>query len=388
MLYLRLKMLKFVDQLSKKELTNKKILLRVDFDISVKGGKIRENFRIKSHRETLDYLLDNGAKVMLISHLGHDVSEASFAPIVEQLGLILGQTLTLVPHAALDSVGALFDKCPILLLDNLRQDSREVENDDGFAMELAKGFDYYINDAFAAMHRNHASLVAITRHLPSYAGLLVKKEIDNLEQAMGAPMEGKVLVLGGAKISTKMPIIKNFLDKADKILIGGALANNFFKAQGIKIGTSVVDDSIAPDIRSENIILPKDFITAEKESESGSVKLYKQLADVGPIEAILDIGPETAEEWADIIERSKMVIWNGPMGFFEHKNFAEGTEIVAEAVVKAECSIIGGGDTIAAVDKFGLLERYSFVSTGGGAMLEFLAGNKLPGLEALSYYNL
>lgn len=378
--------MKVISNLDKNQLLNKKVLLRVDFDVPVVDGRIAEDFRIKAQKETIDYLLDNGARVMLISHLGHDVSGTSFNSIVEQLGLILGQTLTIVPHVELDSVGALFDKCPILLLDNLRQDSREVENNDGFAEELSKGFDYYINDAFAAMHRNHASLVAITRHLPSYAGFLVKKEIDNLEQAMGAPMEGKVLVLGGAKISTKIPVIKNFVNKAEKILIGGALANNFFKAQGIKIGASFVDDSVAPDIRSENIILPRDFITAEKESESGSVKLYKQLANIGSMEAILDIGPETAEEWADIIEQSNMVIWNGPMGFFEHKDFAEGTEIIAEAVVKAERSIIGGGDTIAAVNIFGLLDKYTFASTGGGAMLEFLSGNKLLGLEALGYY--
>ncbi len=379
-------MIKYINELKKEDLENKKVLLRVDFDIPIIDGKIAEDYRIKAQKETIDYLINAGARVLMVAHLGHEISDASFSPIVEELGTILGQTLTLVPRLELASVNFLFEKCQLLLLDNIRQDSLEIQNDDGLAVRLANGFDYYVNDAFATMHRNHTSIVAVTKHLPSYAGLLVRKEVDNLEQAMRAPMEGKILVLGGAKISTKMPVIKNFIERAEKILIGGALANNFFKTQGIKVGASVVDDAVALDVKSENIILPRDFITAEKGSESSSVKLYKPPANVGEAEAILDIGPETAEEWAEIIERAKMVIWNGPMGYFEHKDFEEGTEIIAEAVSKVERSIVGGGDTIVAVDKFGLLDKYGFVSTGGGAMLEFLAGNKLPGLEALGYY--
>lgn len=379
-------MIKYINELKKEDLENKKVLLRVDFDIPIIDGKIAEDHRIKAQKETIDYLINAGARVLMVVHLGHEISDASFSPIVEELGTILGQTLTLVPRLELASVNFLFEKCQLLLLDNIRQDSLEIQNDDGLAVRLANGFDYYVNDAFATMHRNHTSIVAVTKHLPSYAGLLVRKEVDNLEQAMRAPMEGKILVLGGAKISTKMPVIKNFIERAEKILIGGALANNFFKTQGIKVGASVVDDAVALDVKSENIILPRDFITAEKGSESSSVKLYKPPANVGEAEAILDIGPETAEEWAEIIERAKMVIWNGPMGYFEHKDFEEGTEIIAEAVSKVERSIVGGGDTIVAVDKFGLLDKYGFVSTGGGAMLEFLAGNKLPGLEALGYY--
>ena len=379
-------MIKYINELKKEDLENKKVLLRVDFDIPIIDGKIAEDYRIKAQKETIDYLINAGARVLMVVHLGHEISDASFSPIVEELGTILGQTLTLVPRLELASVNFLFEKCQLLLLDNIRQDSLEIQNDDGLAVRLANGFDYYVNDAFATMHRNHTSIVAVTKHLPSYAGLLVRKEVDNLEQAMRAPMEGKILVLGGAKISTKMPVIKNFIERAEKILIGGALANNFFKTQGIKVGASVVDDAVALDVKSENIILPRDFITAEKGSESSSVKLYKPPANVGEAEAILDIGPETAEEWAEIIERAKMVIWNGPMGYFEHKDFEEGTEIIAEAVSKVERSIVGGGDTIVAVDKFGLLDKYGFVSTGGGAMLEFLAGNKLPGLEALGYY--
>jgi phosphoglycerate kinase len=291
-----------------------------------------------------------------------------------------------VPHAELASVDLLFEKCQLLLLDNIRQDSREIQNDEGLAVSLSNGFDYYVDSAFAVMHREHASIVAITKHLPSYAGLLTKKEVEGLSRAINAPADGKIFVLGGAKISTKMPVIKNFIDRAEKILIGGALANDFFQAQGINVGISVVDDTVSSDVRSENIILPGDFITNIKGGDSDSIRLYKKVINIGAAEAILDIGPKTAEEWAEMIERSKMVIWNGPMGYFEHKDFEEGTEVIAEAVAKVEHSIIGGGDTIAAVDKFGFLDKYGFVSTGGGAMLEFLAGNKLPGLEALGYY--
>ncbi|MEK7151138.1 MAG: phosphoglycerate kinase [Patescibacteria group bacterium] len=380
-------MLKFISDISKDELKNKKILLRVDFDVPIIDGKIIEDFRIKAHKETIEYLLNNGAKIMLVSHLGHEVSDVSFFPIVEQIGEVLGQTITLVPHSELSEVGKLFEVADVFLLDNIRQDKREAENDDKLALSLSKDFDYYVNDDFATAHRKHASIVAITKHLPSYAGFLIKKETENLKRAVDTPLDGKVLVLGGAKISTKMPVIKNFIDKAEKILIGGALANNFFQAQGISVGASVIDDSAKPDARSENIILPRDFITTEKNGDSSSVKLYNKAESVGLKEAILDIGPETAEEWAEIIERAKMVIWNGPMGYYEHKDFEEGTEIIAEAVAKVEYSIVGGGDTIVAVNKFGLLDRYTFVSTGGGSMLEFLAGNKLPGLDALGYYD-
>ena len=377
--------MKYIDELKKEELSGKKVLLRVDFDVPIVDGKISEDFRIKAHKVTIDYLLGNGAKIMLVSHLGHEISGASFLPITEQLGDILGHTITLIPHKELDAADKLFESCPVLLLDNTRQDGREVENDDSFALILSKGFDYYVNDDFATAHRKHASVVAVAKHLPSCAGFLIKKEVENLKQAMDAPADGKVLALGGAKISTKMPVIKNFIDKADKILIGGALANDFFQAQGIQIGKSVVDGSISPDVTSDKIILPHDMVISADKS-GVSVPAISTVRDIGADEAILDIGPETAKEWTSIIKRAKMVIWNGPMGLFEVEKFGEGTRLVAHAVAGSTRSIIGGGDTIAAVDKLGLLDEYSFVSSGGGSMLEFLAGNKLPGLEALGYY--
>ncbi|MBI2670209.1 MAG: phosphoglycerate kinase [Candidatus Yanofskybacteria bacterium] len=416
--------MKYINELKKEELNNKKILLRVDFDVPLTQSpttnpegetlspygagrqsltKIGDNFRIKAQKETIDYLISFGAKVLLVGHLGHDVSGASFGPIVEELGEILGQTLTLVPHSELDGINPergregtqrasalygvdkLFGVGPLLLLDNIRQNSREIQNNEELAVSLSNGFDYYVNDAFAVMHRNHASVVAITRHLPSFAGFLIKKETESLRRALEAPVDGKVLVLGGAKISTKLPVIKNFLDKAEKILIGGAVANNFFKARGINVGASMVDNEFLLDVESEKIILPEDVLISEdKTGDSG--------AETSPIEnidsshLILDIGPETAKHYAEIIKTAKMVIWNGPMGLSEVEVFAEGTRDIAKAVASAAKSIVGGGDTVAAVDKLDLLDRYSFVSTGGGAMLEFLAGNRLPGLEVLDYY--
>jgi 3-phosphoglycerate kinase len=383
-------MMKLLSSLQKQELENKKVLVRADFNVPVTDGKIEEIFRIKALKETTDFLLENGAKVAIVSHIE---SIPNFLPITEQVGEILGQVLTLVPLSELKSIGSLFENCPTVLIDNIRQDSREMENSEGFARELAEGFDFYINDAFAVSHRNHASVLAITNFLPSYAGFQMEKEIDNLCRALNEPAEGKIIVLGGAKISTKLPTIKNFLNKAEKILIGGALANNFFRFQGLKTGKSLVDEEslnllselYESGIIVKKIILPIDFVVAKnKEVETSETKIT---GDVDEEEAILDIGPETAKKFAELIEEAKMIIWNGPMGFFEIDKFALGTKSIADAVTMVKQSLVGGGDTILAVEKLGLLDKFSFVSTGGGAMLDFLAGKKLPGLEVLGYYD-
>jgi phosphoglycerate kinase len=391
--------MKTIDQLGKNELSGKKVLLRVDFNVPVIAGKIAEVFRIKAVKETVDYLLGNGTKVALVSHIE---AVESFSLIVEQIGEVLGQTLVLVPFSELNSLDGLFNASPILLLDNVRQDKREIENDKEFARELSAGFDFYVNDAFAVCHRNHASVSVITEYLPSYAGFLIKKETENLSEALKAPAAGKIVVLGGAKISTKLPVIKNFLDKAEKILIGGAIANSFFKARGIQIGASVVDDTVVDpvksseagaakrqfygvDVSSPKIVLPESIVvTEDRTGKSGATSM--PLGDIAPNQMIVDICPEFAEKFAEIIKGSEMAIWNGPMGLSEIERFAQGTKIIARAVALASHSIVGGGDTIAAADKLGLLDKYGFVSTGGGAMLEFLADEKLPGLEALGYY--
>lgn len=378
----------FLEGLKPEDINGKKAILRADFDVSVKAGKVAENFRIRAQKETVDYLINKGAKVLLVAHIGHEVSNASFGPITEEISEILGQTLTLVPHSELGNVNLLFKECPVLLLDNIRQNKSEIENREDFAQNLSREFDFYINNDFAVSHRRHASVAAITEFLPSYAGFLMKKELENLSRAISAPAAGKILVLGGAKISTKLPLIKNFLGKAERILIGGALANNFFAAKGIKIGRSTADINVGIDeevLTSENISLPTDIlVTDDKNSKTGGE--VRIVSDIAAEEVIADIGPETTKIFVEAIRNSKMVIWNGPMGLAEIELFSEGTRAVASAVSEIKNSIIGGGDTITAVDKFSLLDKYGFVSTGGGALLEFLAGERLPGLEALNFY--
>jgi len=237
---------------------------------------------------------------------------------------------------------------------------------------LTEGFDFYINNAFAVCHRKHASVSAVTKFLPAYAGLLVTEEVAKLQEAVNAPKQGKIVIMGGAKSATKISVIKNFLNKADKILLGGVIVNDILKERGEYIGDSVADENSAEllaglDLSTPELVIPNDF-----------AKLNDK---------ILDIGPKSIDRYIDLIRGAKMVIWNGPLGLFEDDRFALGTNSIAEAVSALKVpTILGGGDTIAAISKLGLLDKFSFVSTGGGAMLEFLAGNKLPGLEALGYY--
>jgi len=377
-------MIKYISELKKSDLEGKKVLLRVDFNTSVDGdGKIEE-FKIKANLETIDYLINSGASVVMLSHV--DPPLDSFSSIIDQITKTLGHEFKFVSLPDFLSGTWNLEPGNLSLIDNIRQDSREVQNDEGFAQELSKGFDFYVNDAFASMHRNHASVVGIAKFLPAYAGLLVRKETENLKQAIDAPREGKVLVMGGAKISTKLPVIKNFLNKAEKILIGGALANNFFQKQGINVGASLVDDSISPEVESDNIILPTDIIVSRDKTGKSEVTT-SPVKNLEPDELILDIGPETRSRFIEIIKNAQTVIWNGPLGFSEIQAFAEGTEIVASAVVSAKYSIVGGGDTIAVLDKLNMLDKISFVSTGGGAMLDFLASQHLPGLEVLGYHD-
>ncbi|PJE50785.1 MAG: phosphoglycerate kinase [Candidatus Yanofskybacteria bacterium CG10_big_fil_rev_8_21_14_0_10_36_16] len=375
--------MKTINALNKNDLNGKKVLLRVDFDVPVVSGKILESFRIESQKPMVDYLIENGANVVMCAHIS---SIDSFESIVSQIGDVLKHEIKFLPLNSL-----LGDEHPVIgglvLADNLRQNLGEKENSKDFAEKLASGFDLYVNNAFAVCHREHASVSAITEFLPSYGGLLIEKEIKNLGRALSEPAEGKTLVLGGAKISTKLPVINNFFEKSEKILVGGALANNFFlQILGIDIGASVVDNKVKVEVKSEKIILPEDVLIGYDKKGEKEV-MTSEVEDVGEGGFIADLGPKSAQKFSDIIKSSKMVIWNGPLGFAEVEKFSHGTNIVAKAIAESGAdSIIGGGDTITAVNKLGLLDKYSYVSTGGGAMLSFLAGEKLPGLEALDYY--
>lgn len=361
------------------DLKNKKVLMRVDFDVPVSDkGEIEETFRIKKQKETLDYLVSHGAHVIMVAHISDQSGGQSFASLIPQLHMLLGYEIGFIK--TVPEIGSYLSNYAVPgLLENIRQNEGEEKNDPEFAEQLAQGFDIYVNNAFATSHRNHVSLSAITKVLPSYAGFLLEQEVVQLEKAINAPKDGKILIIGGAKASTKIPVIKNFLDKADKLLIGGVIANDILKARGQDVGDSIVDENASEllaglDLNNSQFIMPKDFNISENK--------------------MLDIGPEAIKEFCDIIRNSKMVIWNGPMGLFEDSRFADGTNKIAEVIADSTAmKIVGGGDTISAIDKIGLIGRFdtsaglstSFLSTGGGAMLAFLAGEKLPGLVALGY---
>ena len=347
-------------------LKNQKVLLRVDFDVPVnEKGQIREPFRIKKQKEMVDWLVEQGAHVTMVAHIS---AVPSFAELVPQLHILLGREFDFIKSIS-DIANHFASMNPVILLDNIRQNPGEEKNDEEFAKQLSSGFNLYINNAFAVCHRNHASVSAITKVLPSYAGLLVEEEIKQLGAVLDAPAEGKVIIIGGAKGESKIPVIKNLIGKAEKILLGGVVANDVLKEKGQDMGSSVVDADAKEllaglDLNDPRLVLPTDFIIFDNK--------------------ILDIGDATMKNYIDIIGKAKMIIWNGPMGLFENKAFARGTEVVAEAIASSSArTIIGGGDSIAAVSPLGLLDKFSFISTGGGAMLAFLAGQPIPALEAL-----
>jgi len=364
-------MIKQIAELNEEDLRGKKVLLRVDFNVPIENRKISEAYRIKANKETINFLINHGA---IIGFVSHTTTIDSFEPILNQVKEVLNINLDFIN----DCIGELVETSlnnakpgDTFLLENVRKYEGEEKNDINFAKNLAGPFDLYINNAFSASHRNHASLVAITKFLPSYAGFLLIKEIENLEKVIKSPKEGKTLILGGAKIDTKFPVIKNFLDKAENILIGGAIANIFLKAKNIDIKKSLTDDNSFPEAKkllkkNSNIIIPEDYIMAD--------------------EIILDIGPKTVDEFKEIISKSKMIIWNGPLGKVEEEKFSIGSKKISEAIISSGAfSVVGGGDTTAFLEKLALIDKFNYISTGGGAMLEFLAGNKLPGLFALGY---
>lgn len=351
-------------------LIDKKVLLRVDFDAPVSDkGEIEENFRIKKQKDMIDWLVERGAKVVIISHIS---AVDSFSDLMPQLHIILGREIGFIKSVE-EIENYFFNYSGVGLLDNVRGFEGEKENSKEFGEKLSNGFDIYINNAFAVSHRNHASVSAVAGLLPSYAGLLMKEEVVQLKKAVDAPKDGKVVIIGGAKAETKVPVMKNFIDKAELILLGGVVANDVLKEKGHDIGNSLVDENskellVGLDINDSKLIAPEDFVIFDNK--------------------ILDIGEKTIRKYADSVSRASMIVWNGPMGLFENPSFAIGTNELAKAIVSSNAyKIAGGGDTISALDKLGIIGKFDFVSTGGGAMLAFLAGQRLPGLEALGYYD-
>lgn len=382
------------------DVQNKRVLVRVDFNVDLGAdGNVIDDFRIRAVFPTLNYLIENNAKVILMSHLGDPEgivnSGLRLSPVRAKLAELLSMNVLGSPDCigslAEDAVSAMHEG-EVLLLENLRFHKEEKENNDEFARRLAVLGDVYVNDAFAVCHRSHASVSAITKFLPAYAGLLLEKEVAILRKAVKNPDHPLVVVMGGAKISTKIKLIKNFLDKADHILLGGALANTVLCAQGLAVGDSVVEEEMVEAVKdfsltNTKIHLPVDTVVSEDKNGEGEVRIAP-VGNTRPHELILDIGPETVELFSKIISSAKMIVWNGPMGLFEIDQFSRGTKEVIQAIAAGNAfSIAGGGETIVYLDKTGLAGKFSHISTGGGAMLDFLAGEKMPGLQALETNN-
>lgn len=375
-------------------LKGKKVLVRVDFNVSLGDDGIvddNEAWRINAAVPTIKFLLEKEARIILMSHLGRPdgkvVEEMRLEPVRDKLSKTLGVPVTgtsdCIGEAAEEAVRNMKDS-EIVLLENLRFHKEEEENDAEFAQKLAALGDVYVNEAFSCSHRAHASVEAITKILPSFTGLGLEKEIATLSKIIENPTKPATLIMGGLKAETKLPVINFLIGRFDNILIGGVIANFLLEAKGVDIGRSVKDDLDASeaekiDLANLKIHIPSDAVTdnpAQKEVdlETGKVGEFR----------ILDIGEKTLEKYKDIINNSGTVIWNGTVGLFEEEDYARGTREIAKAMAESDAeTIIGGGDTILALANFGYIDRIKHVSTGGGAMLEFLSGGKLPGIEAL-----
>jgi phosphoglycerate kinase len=378
------------------DVRNKHVLVRVDFNVPIQDGEVSDDTRIQAALPTIKYLIDHDAAVILCSHLGRPKGEPdpkfSLQPAADRLSELLGKPVQFVDDVigtqAQNAAKAL-KPGKVLLLQNTRFVAGEKKNDPDTAKAFADMADLYVNDAFGSAHRAHASTEGVAKYIPGVAGFLLQKEIRYLGQAIADPQRPFVAILGGAKIVDKIGVIRNLLTKADSILIGGGMANTFFSAQGYPVGDSLVDDealSTAKEILGEagtKIRLPVDVVIADRFEDDAQT----QVVPVGPIPdgwRILDIGPETVENYGRVINDAQTVVWNGPMGVFEFPNFAKGTFGVAKAV--ASCpgtTIVGGGDSVAAINQSGLADQITHISTGGGASLEMLEGTVLPGYAAL-----
>lgn len=379
---------------------NKRALVRVDFNVPMKDGKITDDFRIKSSLKTIEYLLEKGAKVVLMSHLGRPKGqynkEFSLKAVANRLEELLGRKVVffdLETPTSDETVAASKDfDGSILLLQNTRFNAGEEKNDAEFAKELAKHGDVFVNDAFGTAHRAHSSNVGVSQLMPAVAGFLVEDEIKYIKENLDNPKHPFVAILGGAKVSDKIGVIENLIKKVDKIIIGGAMANTFLKAKGYCMGKSLVEDDkieLAKDLlenankNNVEILLPVDLVLTNDLDNSDVIKMVDLDADKADLMAV-DIGDKTIQLFKDAIKEAKLVIWNGPMGVFENKNFSKGTFEIAKAVAESDAiSIIGGGDSSLAVKLSGYEDKVTHVSTGGGASLEMMEGKELPGISAL-----
>ncbi|MCK6077649.1 phosphoglycerate kinase [Paenibacillus silvae] len=382
------------------ELNGKRAFVRVDFNVPLEDGKITDDKRIRATLPTINYLIEKGAKVILASHMGRPKGEVvesmRLTPAAERLSELLGKPVV----KADDSVGeavkaqiAAMNDGDVLLLENVRFHAGEEKNDPELAKQFAELADVFVNDAFGAAHRAHSSTEGIAHLLPAVSGLLMEKELDVLGKALSNPERPFTAIIGGSKVKDKIDVIDNLLNIADNVIIGGGLSYTFMKAQGYEVGQSLLDESKL-DVAlgfiekakklGKNFYLPVDIVISDDFSADANTKIV----EVGDIPADwegIDIGPKTREIYADVVKNSKLVVWNGPMGVFEIEPFSHGTRAVAEACATTSAyTVIGGGDSAAAAEKFKLADKMDHISTGGGASLEFMEGKQLPGVVALN----
>ncbi|KKT92132.1 MAG: Phosphoglycerate kinase [Parcubacteria group bacterium GW2011_GWF2_45_11] len=377
-----------------KNLKGKNVLLRVDCNVPLDGrGRIVDDYRIQSILPTIRHLIIKGANVILINHLGRPdgkiVPALSNKIVARHLSRLLEKKVTvfedITSQENIKKARGLGYR-QIAMLENIRFRPAEEKNNLAFAAKLAQYGDLYINDAFAVSHRSHASVAAITRYLPAYAGLLLEKEIENLSRVFESKARPKLAIIGGFKLETKVPVISNLLKNMDYVLTGGAVANGILKAMGYEIGLSRIDGhkpELAKKIQSDKLIVPFDVVVAKNMKAQAKTEV-KAVGQVGPKDIILDIGPKTVKFYSFFIKEAQLVIWNGPLGYFEVDRYKEASREIARAAVSYPVnSIIGGGETVQLATELGLVKRFDFVSTGGGAMLEFLEGKILPGIKPL-----
>ncbi|MFC4322414.1 phosphoglycerate kinase [Litchfieldia salsa] len=383
------------------DVKGKTVFCRVDFNVPMKDGVVTDDTRIRAALPTIQYLSEQGAKVVLASHLGRPkgqvVEELRLTPVAKRLGEHLGKEVAKTDEAFGPEVKQAIASLPeggVLLLENVRFYAGEEKNDAELAKNFAELADVYVNDAFGAAHRAHASTEGIAKHIPAVAGFLMEKELEVLGKALSNPERPFTAIIGGAKVKDKIGVIDNLLDKVDNLIIGGGLAYTFIKAQGHEVGKSLLEEDkidLAKEFMEKakkngvNFLMPVDIVVADDFSNDANIKEVA-INEIPSDWEGLDIGPKTREIYRDAIKSSKLVIWNGPMGVFELDAFSNGTKAVGQALADAKdtYSVIGGGDSAAAVEKFGMADQMSHISTGGGASLEFMEGKELPGVVALN----